>query len=84
MSTPTAQIAKTFTDGTVDILTLPVTTARAHVAARTAHADSYGLASISVRIDTTTYAWAPATGWTKPCDNADTEHPGFPCAHPAH
>jgi hypothetical protein len=58
-----AQIAKTYDDGSLDILTLPVDTARAHVATRTANAASFGLARITVRIGSTTHAWDATNGW---------------------
>jgi hypothetical protein len=79
-----AQIAKTYNDGSVDILTLSVEDARAHVKARTAAPDHFGLAKVSVKVEGgATYRWANGKGWFKECDMADVEHPGFPCAHPA-
>lgn len=80
----TARIAKTYADGSVDILTLPVDEARAHVAARTQAPDHYGLAAILVAIGRETHRWTLGAGWASSgaCDNAAVEHPGFPCAHP--
>jgi hypothetical protein len=80
--TGTAQIVKTYTDGTFEIVTMPTETARAHVAARTANADHYGIIRIAVNVEGRSLTWDAVKGWTKACDNAATEHPGFPCSHP--
>ena len=79
-----AQIVKTYFDGSFDIITMDIDTARGYVKARTANADGMGIAKIAVRPDGATWlTWTKATGWTKECDNAAVEHPGFACAHAA-
>lgn len=58
-----AQIAKTYTDGTVDILTVPVDTARTHVATRAAAADSFGIVTMTVNVGQSSHRWTAAEGW---------------------
>lgn len=58
------QVTKTYDDGSLDIDTMPVDTARVHVATRAANAASFGLARMTVRVGSTTHTWAAATGWT--------------------
>lgn len=59
-----AQITKTYTDGTIDIQTLPVDTARVHVATRTAAPDHFGIVRIGVRIGQRVYLWNRGQGWS--------------------
>lgn len=65
MHTATAQVTKTYDDGSFDIDTMPVDTARAHVRLRTANPASFGLRAIEVRIAGATYDWTKETGWTR-------------------
>lgn len=59
-----ARICKTFHDSSVDILTLPVDQARAHVGTRTDRASDFGLIKITVTIDEITHTWTPDAGWS--------------------
>ncbi len=81
LNTHEAQITKTYIGGAVDILTLSITEARAHVKARIAHPDSFGLTALQVRVGNDTHRWTRRDGWVQDCDFPEVEHPGFPCAH---
>jgi hypothetical protein len=75
-----AQISKTYDDGSIEILTLPVEAARVHVGERVANAASFGITRVSVKTDGREVFWA-GRGWRRACTNPTVEHPGFSCDH---
>ena len=62
-ATQPAQIVKSYHDGTGEIDTLPIDTARDHVRTRTAAPNAFGITRIDVLVNGTTHTFITGQGW---------------------